>query len=191
MQADAKPAGTEDGDFPFLRRRGGVAIIGVNSAVPTPVFQAWGDIGTAQMQKLAHLLEETGREGLFRVVLIHHPPTMGHGGERKALRDRAAFCAVLAQSGAELVLSGHHHVTRLDGLPGPAGPIPSFGVPAALASQARPEWAAWHLHRIETAEKSWQLTTLLRRYNSAHNLFEPAGEWRFALARQECSAMVM
>lgn len=191
MRSDGTPASTEEREFPFLRRRGGVAIIGVNSAVPTPVFQAWGEIGTAQMQRLALLLEETGREDLFRVVLIHHPPTMAHGGERKALRDRSAFRAVLAHYGAELVLSGHHHVTRLDGLPRPVGRIPSFGVPAALGSRAWPEWAGWHLHRIETAENGWRITTLLRRYNAARNLFEPAGEWRMALARQECSAMVM
>jgi 3',5'-cyclic AMP phosphodiesterase CpdA len=191
MCSDADEAVSGEEGFPFLRRRGEIAIIGVNSAVPTPVFKASGEIGISQMQKLAELLDRTGREGLFRVLLIHHPPRMSRGGERKALRDRANLCDMLARQGAELILSGHHHITRLDGVKGPLNTIPSFGVPAALASRAKPEWAGWHLHRIAKTQSGWQLTSALRRYNPTRNVFEAAGEWRFDLARQECSAMVM
>ncbi|MCB8882454.1 metallophosphoesterase [Acidisoma cellulosilytica] len=181
MCSDAEEAVLSEGGFPFLRRRGDLAIIGVDSAILTPVFKAYGEIGMTQMHRLAELLEATGRQGLFRAVLIHHPPTMSLGGERKALRDRAALCAVLAQHGAELMISGHHHITRLDGVQGPSYRIPSFGVPAALASKARPEWAGWHLHRIERVESGWHLTSALRRYNPIRNVFEPGGEWSFRL----------
>ncbi|MCB8875183.1 metallophosphoesterase family protein [Acidisoma silvae] len=181
MCSDAKEAASGAEGFPFLRRRGDVAIIGVNSAVLTPIFYAGGAVGDAQRQRLADLLELTGRQGLFRIVLIHHPPTMSRGGRRKALRDRAALRDVLARHGAELVLSGHHHITRLAGVKGPVTAIPSLGVPAALASTVHPEWAGWHLHRIERTPAGWHLTSTLRRYNPISNVFEPAGDWRFTL----------
>src|SRR5919201_3109351 len=61
--------GDEMGDvgFPFLRRRGAVALIGVSSAVPCPPFTATGMVGEAQIERLAALLEASGRERLFRV----------------------------------------------------------------------------------------------------------------------------
>ena len=181
MCCDAAKAVSGEESFPFLRRRGDVAIIGVNSAVLTPVFYAGGTVGKAQLQRLADLLDQTGRAGLFRVVLIHHPPTMSLGGRRKALSDRAALREVLGRHGAELILSGHHHITRLAGVAGPRAAIPSFGVPAALASTGHPEWAGWHLHRITREGDDWRLTSQLRRYDDARNLFVPAGEWSMTL----------
>jgi hypothetical protein len=165
------------GHFPFLRRRGELALIGLSTAVATPVFSAAGLLGPEQLDRLEGLLGQTGQEGLFRVVLLHHPPIMGPGGIRKALRDRAALCAVLKRQGAELVLNGHHHVTSLGGLPGPDAAIPCLGVPAALATLERPEIAGWHLHRIARAESGWHVTTLLRRYDPASDSFRQAAQW--------------
>jgi 3',5'-cyclic AMP phosphodiesterase CpdA len=173
MDADAPGSAR----FPFLRRRGPLALIGLSSAVTTPVFSAAGTLGQAQLDRLERMLGETAQAGLFRVVLIHHPPVMGRGGPRKALRDRAALCAVLKRQGAELVLHGHHHVTSLAGLPGPNGTIPSIGVPAMLGSTETPEIAGWHLHRILQTEAGWRLTTLARRYDPASDSFHQAGAW--------------
>src|SRR5262245_47999889 len=61
-------------DFPFVRRRGPVALIGVTSAVPTPPFRATGRVGERQLARVAALLDEHARAGAFRIVLIHHPP---------------------------------------------------------------------------------------------------------------------
>jgi 3',5'-cyclic AMP phosphodiesterase CpdA len=181
MEGDAGSPPCEAGRFPFLRRRGGVGLIGLSTAVTTPVFSAAGQLGQAQLDRLERLLGETRQEGLFRVLLIHHPPIMGPGGTRKALRDRAAFRAVLQRQGAELVLSGHHHVTSLGRLPGPYGAIPCLGVPAALASLEKPEIAGWHLHRILRTDIGWHLTTILRRYDAMSDSFRQAGEWTINL----------
>ena len=171
------PPTADDAMFPFLRRRGPLAIIGLSSAVPTPPGSAAGQLGTRQVEQAAALLDWTGREGLCRVVLIHHPPIMGEGGRRKALRDRASFCAMLKRSGAELVLHGHHHVSRLLTLPGPAGPILLLGVPSASAGVARPELARWHLHRIARDGAGWRLTTQARGYDPGMDRFRQVGEW--------------
>ncbi|HXN88081.1 MAG TPA: metallophosphoesterase [Methylocella sp.] len=60
--------------FPYLRIRGEVALIGLSSGVPTPLFIAAGYLGRRQLQAAERLLVETGRRGLVRVVMLHHPP---------------------------------------------------------------------------------------------------------------------
>jgi 3',5'-cyclic AMP phosphodiesterase CpdA len=170
------------GAFPYLKRRGPLALIGLNCAIATPIGSAAGALGAAQLQRLGALLDEAARINLIRVVLIHHPPVMGPGGRRKALRDRAALCAVLRTHGADLVLHGHHHRTRLSALPGPAGPITVFGAPAALAHGLPPGQAGWHLHRFSRAAAGWRLTTMPRRFDPAAGRFMPAGEWTIDLS---------
>src|SRR5271154_6016336 len=57
--------------FPFLRRRGNIALIGLSTAVPTAPLMATGRLGKRQLARLLELLDQT--RGMFRVVLIHHP----------------------------------------------------------------------------------------------------------------------
>jgi 3',5'-cyclic AMP phosphodiesterase CpdA len=178
MESDSAGGGA----FPLLRRRGEVAIIGLSSAIATPVFSAAGALGAAQLAALEQILARTGAEKLFRIIMIHHPPVMGRGGARKALRDRAGFCDVLQRQGAELVLHGHHHVTSLSSIAGQAGRrIPVFGVPAALAAGASRETAGWHLHRIARRAEGWRLETILRGYDQAQDRFRQAGAWTINL----------
>lgn len=176
--ADDAPEGS-DARFPFLRRRGPVALIGLSSAVPTPPGSAEGWLGAEQLARLPPLLAAAGREGLFRVVLVHHPPLPGRGGWRRALRDRDALRGVLARFGAELVLHGHDHASIQAGTGGPAGPIPVIGAPLAL-STARREPAGWHLHRIardDGAAGGWRLDTVVRAWDPAAGAFRTARVW--------------
>ncbi|WP_458096246.1 metallophosphoesterase family protein [Roseomonas sp. WA12] len=170
MSGDAARPGAEP--FPFLRRRGPVALIGLSSAVPTLPGSAAGRLGAGQLARLPAMLDQAGREGLFRVVLVHHPPALGPGGRRKALSDRAALREVLSRHGAELVLHGHHHVPLEDELPGPAGPIPVLGTPQALATgRDRP---GWQLHRIGPEGAGWRIETTLRLRDHATGEFYEA-----------------
>ncbi len=125
--------------FPHLRLRGPVAIVNLSSAVPTPAHSARGRLGAAQIEAAAALLRQT--EGLYRVVLIHHPPAAGLVSARKSLIDAEALRAVLADTGADLVLHGHSHEGSLAAVRGPLGPIPVLGVasastPAGLSHRA-------------------------------------------------------
>ncbi len=124
---------------PAVRIRNGVALIGLSSARPTPPFSAAGSLGKDQCRRLAAILAQTGREHLFRVVLIHHPIVRGQVTPRKGLRDAAALRDILGRHGAEIVLHGHTHRHSHEILPGPAGPIPVIGLPAATADHANPE----------------------------------------------------
>jgi 3',5'-cyclic AMP phosphodiesterase CpdA len=112
MRADdwgAKFAVKPPAQFPFVRRVGPIALIGLNSAVETPPFVAAGEVGAPQLAALDALLPQLEAEGLIRVVLIHHPPLPGQAPPRRALRDAPALAHILAARGAELVLHGHNH----------------------------------------------------------------------------------
>src|SRR5215467_1547090 len=49
--------GDHEISFPFLRRRGPIALIGLSSAVPTAPFMATGRLGGEQIARLGDLLE--------------------------------------------------------------------------------------------------------------------------------------
>lgn len=138
--------------FPLVRVRGPVAIVNLCSAAATPPLSAQGRLGEAQIARLATALDEAGRERLFRVVLLHHPPSPGVVSARKALTDRDALRETLRAHGAELVLHGHAHEAATGQTPGPAGPIPILGVPSASASpNSHAPAARWHAIEIDGA----------------------------------------
>ncbi|MGE0023023.1 MAG: metallophosphoesterase [Hyphomicrobium sp.] len=141
--------------FPYERTVGQVALIGLNSSIPTPPGVAGGRVGPMQLAALARSLERLGEAGYIRVVLIHHPPLPGQATARRALEDAAALADVLARHGAELVLHGHNHKQSLAWLKrGDGGGIPVLGVASASAAfgyKAEPP-ARYHLLRIRRAD---------------------------------------
>jgi 3',5'-cyclic AMP phosphodiesterase CpdA len=170
----------DDGGFPFLRRRGEVALVGVSTACPTSWLHATGRIGAEQLARLARLLEQLGAEALFRVVLIHHPPIDGMISHRKRLVDQAEFRAVIEQVGAELILHGHHHRFSLDELKTPAGTAPVIGVPSGSARHfAGHEHASYHLCRLRPATGCWRVEVEVRGVAEASDRF--VTEHRFEL----------
>jgi 3',5'-cyclic AMP phosphodiesterase CpdA len=125
--------------FPFVRRVGPLALIGLNSAIETPPFVAAGRLGAHQIEVVGEMLERLKDEGAVRVVLIHHPPLPGLASSRRALADAAHFARVLQRSGAELVLYGHNHRERLSWHAQTqvdnGASIPVIGVPSASAGR--------------------------------------------------------
>jgi len=169
-------------EFPTLRIRGDVAMVGVCTSEPTPLFQASGSVGTEQLQRLETLLAELLERDLCRVVLIHHPPTDEGITPRRRLRDGAALRRTLARSGAELVLYGHDHRTQITRLPGPTGEIPTVGVRSSsyLGSSSHKR-AQYHLYRLERAATSthrprYRIELAVRGYDAAQSRFVDEGE---------------
>lgn len=153
--------------FPYVRRRGQVALVGVNTAVATHIFSATGRVGEEQLQRLEAMLNQLGCENLFRVILMHHPVTHGLQPRRKALIDQEAMRAMLKRTGAELILHGHTHRASLTAVAGPAGPIPTIGVPSASGHAGHEGHAArWHLYEVEEAPGGWQLRVTARRLDT-------------------------
>ena len=123
-----------EASFPYLRRYGPIAIIGLSSAIPTLPFVASGRVGSKQMHATEEILKELGQDpACFRIVLIHHPPHVGGAEPGRHLTDAKRFEKMLCRAGAELVLHGHNHVGSLAHLDGPRGPIPVIGAPSASA----------------------------------------------------------
>jgi 3',5'-cyclic AMP phosphodiesterase CpdA len=167
--------------FPFLRRRGPLALIGLSSAVPTAPFMATGRLGGEQLAQLAQTLDECGRHGLFRVVMVHHPPISPPARRFKRLLDGADLCAVLSRHGAELVIHGHDHRRSLIELKGPRGPIPVVGVPSA--SEAPPgehDRAGYNLYRVEGEAGAWRCDVISRGLSAAGDTVVEVSRTRLA-----------
>jgi 3',5'-cyclic AMP phosphodiesterase CpdA len=164
-------------EFPSLRLVRGAALVGLCSARPTPPLLASGALGAAQLERLELLLAELGARGRARVVLIHHPPSPGIVTARRALRDADALCAVLRRTGAELVLHGHLHRTRIDSLPGPQRPIPVVGVRSASYAGGRPgKLARYHLFGIAGNPAAPRIALREREYHPQTDSFREVGD---------------
>jgi len=172
-----------DDDFPFVRIRGPLALVGVSTACPMPPFSAAGRIGERQLGELKRRLSELGRDGLFRVVLIHHPPFDGPDQRRKGLHDGAAFRAVIAEAGAELVLHGHTHRSGLAKLPTPDGFAPVIGVPSASAKYAHDGrgHGQYHLYRVEREGDGWRIEVEVRGVVPTLDGFVREGQFSLAI----------
>ena len=175
---------TGPGDFPFLRRRGPLTIIGITTAAPMPPRSAAGRIGPDQMARLAELLGRTRQEGSCRVVLIHHPPLPGPAADRTQLLDSGSFRAVIAAEGAELILHGHTHCSGLAQLPAPNGSVPVIGVPSASARPSRhKDHARYHLYRITKEGADWRIGVDVRGINADLHRFSPENGFTLHVAR--------
>ena len=167
------------GHFPFVRRRGEVALIGLSSACPSPPTFATGRLGQGQLARLAGALEAAGREGLFRVVLVHHPPSPTAIKRRKCLTDGTELCAVIAELGAELILHGHDHSFAQEQIAGPQGEVPVFGLPSASAVSGTERHPVSHYqtYRITRNGAAWRISVSVRGFSRESRSFEPVRDY--------------
>lgn len=154
--------------FPFVRRRGPVALIGLSTGVPTAPFLATGWLGAKQLAGLALSLNALKNEELFRVILIHHPP-LSESGRSKALLDAPVLKRIIAAHGADLLLHGHDHLHMINWLEGPNGTrVPAVGVPSASAAPGTSrDAAAYNLYRIDGARGAWKCELISRGLTSS------------------------
>ncbi len=151
--------------FPFVRRRGRVAIVGLSSAVPTGFHSAEGRLGKEQCWQLADVLKELGEEGLFRVIMVHHPPT-GTGDVFRRLTDARRIKRALLRSGAELVIHGHNHRNEHTTLLGRDGPVPVIGVPSASAGPTDSHApGGYNIYRVWGEPGHWHCEMISRGFD--------------------------
>ena len=176
MQSDPEFAETPDTAseqlFPSLRIRNGVALIGLSSASASAPFLATGSLGSQQRQRLSTLLRQAAEQGLFRIVLLHHPPREEDEKWRKRLTDGKALCAILEREGAELVLHGHSHRTVEAGIPHGQGKIPVFGIPSASAiGRQAGRRAQYYLYKVRREDDHWSVRVSVRGYQPDQDRF--------------------
>ncbi len=168
--AFARFTASDDGQagFPWLRKRGDIALIGVSTSVSTPPFYAQGKVGEAQLAALKDRLIAT--EGMCRVILIHHPPS-GPCKPRKRLLDAEAFCDVVASCGAELVLHGHNHKALLSWIDTAQRRVPVVGAPSASIGHGwRDHPAEWRLFEIEKSAAGFEIIMRRRRITPSNDV---------------------
>jgi 3',5'-cyclic AMP phosphodiesterase CpdA len=142
--------GLERPEYPFLRLRPGLAVVGLRSAYPSPLGLADGRIGGTQIRAAEALLVRPEARARFRLVMIHHPPVVHRGWFGRNLRDRGALQEMLGRTGADLVVHGHDHRDERAAIPGPDATIPVIGVGSASYDDRRLDRAArYHVFEIE------------------------------------------
>ena len=177
-------AAEENFTFPFVRLRRNVAIIGLTSACPQPLYKAGGTLGARQLTVLATLLSDLGRRGFYRAVMIHHPPLEGLTISPRALTDANGLTAVLQQHGAELVMHGHNHRHMRNELLTVGGRAEVIGVPSAsMAPDHGHDVAAWNLYRISRANGAWITEVVVRQWNAGSAAFTEAARFEFTSAQ--------
>jgi 3',5'-cyclic AMP phosphodiesterase CpdA len=150
--------------YPFVRFRGPLALVSVNSCVATRGLGAWGRIGEDQLGRIEVTLGSAELRGRVRVVLIHHPPVRHKGVEDRNLRDREQFTAMLTRAGADLVLHGHDHEDEQARVPGPGGgEIPVIGAGSASYVGSGARRARYNIYEFDGAH----ITVVTRAHDEA------------------------
>jgi len=171
QSSDLPSATTSAATYPFVRFRGPLALVAINSCVPTGDLGAWGTIGEGQLARVEALLRAPALAEKLRVVLLHHPPVKLKGGEERNLKDRAAFAAMLARAGAELVLHGHDHRDETAKLPGPDGrSIPVVGAGSASYAGSPEKRARYNVYEFAGG----RVTRVTRAHDEARDAFVEA-----------------
>ncbi len=154
--ANATTGQQVDSGFPYVRRVGPLAIIGVSSAVASAPFLATGRFREDQAVRLRAALTEAAKDGLFRVILIHHPPFRYQGDVAKRLYGIRLFQRIAKEAGAELILHGHTHRDSFQKIGEGQAAIPVVGVPSASQSPGghRPA-ARWNEFKISGKHGHW------------------------------------
>lgn len=170
---EALPEGTpENHGFPFLRRRGSVALIGLSTAVATPPTFATGRLGRRQLDGLSRVLDELVDSGLCCVVLLHHPPVATMTDYRRRLVDADELGELLERRRVDLVLCGHQHVFQIGALPGMDGAIPVVGAPSAsLHGGDRHHEGGYLIYELNRRGTSWEIDLELRRFDLGTGAF--------------------
>ena len=136
MSGDDAKAPVDRRSFPYLRVRGNVALIGATSARATAPFMANGFFRDSQARRLGAVLDAAGKRGLFRVVMIHHPPVRNAVPQHKRLFGIGSFQKMIRRHGAELVLHGHSHLPSLHWIDGSTAKCRSSASPPPARRRA-------------------------------------------------------
>lgn len=156
LHSDLPEIERRNGVWPFVRLLDGVAVVGLNSAIPLPAFLSGGRIGGRQRRALAETLAHPSVQERFSVVLIHHhlfsPVSSGFDLPR-SLFDAPKVRRTLAEGQANLVLHGHNHLYGWHTIPYPntAGHVLVCEAGSSTVSKAHDEIRSgkFNIYRIE------------------------------------------
>lgn len=183
MAGDGEKGPISRKSFPYIRVRGDVAFIGATSARASAPFMASGYFREDQADRMGVLLDDAKKRGLFRVVMIHHPPVHGATAAHKRLFGIARFQRVIKEHGADLVLHGHTHLSTVHWIDGPKARVPVVGVAAAGESMGEGKpLSQYNLFTITGEPDHWSIHMMRRglsrttRQIYEHSSFQLTGQ---------------
>lgn len=149
--------------FPYIKIRGSIAIIGFSTSNATLPFYATGNFPKMQAVLGRQLLNQAKADGLFRVILIHHPPYHNATHPMKRMIGINRFQEMISETGVELILHGHTHLNTVHNIELPKGSACTVGISSASqASGDKKPVAGFNLFDIEKQTNGWKC--LHRRY---------------------------
>lgn len=168
--------------YPVVRALDGLYVVGLTTAVTSPVFMATGTVGEAQLDGLEQAFRRPEAKGRFRLLMLHHPllpdPARPFDHLRR-LTDADRLLArlwALGADGPQLVVHGHNHVFKRNALPG--SPVPIIQVASASRSGSKHR-AEFNIYVIEDGA----LTAIERHiHDPATETFVPCDEAGVPLA---------
>ncbi|MFW5968004.1 MAG: metallophosphoesterase family protein [Persicimonas sp.] len=111
MRSDLPDYQTSSG-YPFCKLLDDVAIIGMNSAIPTPWFFATGEVDELQLEAAWALLDDARVRDRFKVVMIHHhllPFEHSRSEYSRRLINADDVLEMLRWRDVDLAIHGHNH----------------------------------------------------------------------------------
>lgn len=151
-------AGTQQ--YPILRIRGEVAIVGLTSAVPRGAFVSSGEVGPRQLQELDRLIASTELRARMLLVLVHHPAAGMRGPSHvwiRGLRDAAPLLECVAKHPSALVAHGHMHRRMFNEVATKNGTVRVTGVVSASMRSSEPGRRGGY-HLLDTTGERWRIT---------------------------------
>ncbi len=156
----AQLAGENPELFPYVRFiTKNIVVMGLSSAVPTPVFMATGKLGTNQLIRFQDIVSKVRGHNFFCIVMIHHPPIPGMTKRKRSLLDAEPLAQILRQLDTAIVLHGHNHVNSKILLETMTGQVPVIGVPSASCGKPGKEpLARYNMFDISQKGDAWKCT---------------------------------
>jgi 3',5'-cyclic AMP phosphodiesterase CpdA len=163
--------------WPILKVDGRVAVVGLSTAVPTPLLFATGTLGAEQVARLDELLARAEVRERTVVLLVHHPilrRVQKMNGRLRGLTDAPALLEVIARRRVDLVLHGHEHRRLRYAVPTLGGSCPVVG--AGSASRLSAERARGAQYNRYWLEDRKLLRVETREYDAVAARFLPVDD---------------
>ncbi|CAK7192054.1 3',5'-cyclic adenosine monophosphate phosphodiesterase CpdA [Commensalibacter sp. Nvir] len=156
-------------DYPVIFKEDQIAIIGLNTAIPTLPFLANGRIDHEQLKRLKDLLRKTREEQLITIIMLHHPPLSNIVAKRKSLENIKNLQNILKKEGANLILYGHSHKTKTEKFLD----IPILGISSASSSSVKlNKKASWRKIFVESDKHFSKIKFSVRSQTKNFNFIE-------------------
>ena len=143
----------ELGNFPVVKLRGPVAIIGLSSAVPRPPLMASGQLGRKQLEALDRILQHDEVKKRMPIVALHHPivnPASRVKTVLEGLWDARDLIETIKDVPRALVLHGHLHKRMQRPVTSAAGDVLSVGATSASLDHVdEHKMAGFNLYEVD------------------------------------------